>query len=265
MGLFSGTNERRTLMYGLGSAQLAQQQAEALRQQGQASAIGAIDAGEPKALDELSTGYGKARDAYGSAAALFAPYAETGTKAFNAAADAAGANGQEGNDSATAAFRASPGYEYRVNQATDAVARKASAMGMLGSGNTAAAIATRAGNEADQEFSSYYDRLNGLGQMGYAATGQQAALTKGQGDLDAAEGTARSGIVDANAKARAGVYSGLTQAGMNNIQNTTNAITGLTSIYMNHADDASRNTWSMGLGLLNAGTNLARLGWGGGR
>lgn len=286
MSLFSGRNERLALMYGIGNAQEAERRAEALRLQGQTSALGAIDAGEPLSLDAINSGeqlslaslgrgYDAARGQYGEARDLYQPYADAGQSGLGMLQNSLGLNGAAGNDAAVGAFKTSPGYDFRVDQATDGYARKASAMGALGSGNTAAGIATLAGNLADQEYGGWQDRLKGLGQMGLQATGAQATLTKGIGDLYGAQGGAesslyggnaktRADIYGGNAKARAGVHSGMAGMGMQNIQGTANTIGQLTGNYMQRADDASRNSWSLGLGLLSGLGNMATLGTGGG-
>jgi hypothetical protein len=128
-------------------------------------------------------------------------------------------NGAEGSDRATANFRASPGYQYTVDQALDGVMRKASATGQLASGNTDAALLDRAHNLADQEYNTYTGRLSDIGHTGYSAAGSMASLDKGIGDLGVAQGRETAGIFDANGarraslygdagKATAGVYSG---------------------------------------------------------
>lgn len=160
--------------------------------------------------DAIGNGFNLARTEYGNARDLYAPYATTGGAAFGQLADASGVNGAEGSARAAAAFRASPGYEWSRDQALEGVARKASATGSLGSGNTLTALQDRAANLADQEYGTYTGRLMNLAQVGYNATGQQAALTKGIGDLGANEGTAVAGLIadDANRRIGAGnVYT----------------------------------------------------------
>jgi hypothetical protein len=148
------------------------------------------------ALAQLGSGYDSARGEYGQAAAKYDPYASAGLTALGQYGNTIGLNGQSGYDQATAAFRASPGYQYSVDQSTDQIARKQSALGALGSGNTMAAISDRAGNMADQEYGNYQNRLQGMSQMGLQATGAQAGLTKGIGDLYAAQGTAGASVYD---------------------------------------------------------------------
>jgi hypothetical protein len=221
--------------------QLAQTQAGAMNllNQGQANQIAAIDRAEPLSLNALGqgydtargalgTGYQTARDDYGRASEMYSPYAQTGLAGFNMYADANGLNGAGGNANATAAFHASPGYQWNVDQATDALARKASSLGTLGGGNTMAAISDRAGNMANQEYTSWLGRLQGIGQTGYNAMGAQAGIARGQGDLASGYGQdlARYGsgygsdvasIYGNNAARRAGAYGTTTALGVNTL------------------------------------------------
>ncbi len=84
-------------------------------------------------------------------------------------ADSLGLNGSGGNAAATAAFQASPNYQYQVDQATDAAARKAASLGMAASGNTLSAITTLGSNLANQEYDTWQNNLNGLGSQRLSA------------------------------------------------------------------------------------------------
>jgi hypothetical protein len=179
-----------------------------LFQQGYADARNDVTGNFDKSLSALGSGFDAARGSYGDAIQLYEPYRTTGLAALGNYADATGVNGQGGYDKATASFRASPGYQYTVDQASDQVARKASALGVLGSGNTMAAITDRAGHLADQEYGSYLDRLSGLSTLGYNATGAQAGLTKGLGDLSATQGTQTAGLYTGLGTSLAGLDMG---------------------------------------------------------
>lgn len=145
-------------------------------------------------LADLGKGVEQAQPWYQSGIDRLEPWAAQGQKAFGALGDSYGLNGAAGNDNATAMFRASPGYQYNVDQSTDAVARKQSALGMLGSGNTATAIQDRAHNLADQEYKGWQGGLKSLSDIGYNATGQQAQLDRGIGDLYANQGAQSAGL-----------------------------------------------------------------------
>src|SRR5215217_781591 len=237
MDIFSGSAGRKAAM--TTAQQLAQTQSQInnMLGQGKGEAYGFIDESQPLSLQALDTGFARAQDAlgrgyadankyYGDAAAKFNPYAETGLKGFNLYADALGINGPGGNTNAVGAFKAGPGYQWAVDQATDAIARKAGSLGTLGGGNTMAAISDRAGHMADQEYDQWLGRLQGVGQTGYNATGAQAGLMRGQGDLatgygqDMAKsaygfGSDVAGIYGNNAARKAGIAGTTTALGVN--------------------------------------------------
>jgi hypothetical protein len=202
------------------------------------------------AISALRSGYTSAKSHYGDAKDLFNPYAEAGLEALGGYTDAIGMNGAEGNDRAVASFRAGPGYQWAVDQATDAVARKQGAIGALGSGNTMAAISDRAGHMADQEYDDYLDRLNGVVGLGYNATTAQAGIEKGIGDLGMTYGAGKAAIhgdrmrLDASTAANtAGQYASALQGGMM------------------AGENAAANRWGLGMNLLSGGASF--LGGGG--
>jgi hypothetical protein len=93
-------------------------------------AIGYVDTAEPLQLNTLHDAYGQARDAYGTAKTEFQPYVDQGRQAGDLYNGSVGLGGATGHDAAVAAYRASPGYQYQVDQALDAVARKAASLGI---------------------------------------------------------------------------------------------------------------------------------------
>lgn len=201
-----------------------------------------IASGKKSALTALKGGYSSANKDYDAAIDLYDPFVSAGRKAWDQYSDASGVNGQEGHDRAVANFRAGPGYEWQVDEATDAVARKASALGALGSGNTMAAITDRASHLADQEYDDYLSRLDNIGKTGFAATGAQAGLTQGKGDLDAQYG-----------RDRAGVYGDATRLGVATLSDTGRAIAGSLKDGMLAGQEAAGNRF----GALVGGLTLA--------
>lgn len=119
----------------------------------------------------------------GGTAALGAlnPFAAQGGAANTMLGNSLGLNGAAGNSAATGAFQASPGYEWQVNQATDAAARKQNALGMGYSGNTLAALTQLGQNLANQEYGSWQDRLTGQAGQGQQAATAQAGILNGNG------------------------------------------------------------------------------------
>lgn len=247
---FSGSAGRKAAVWAAGYLEDQQNKINDLIGQGEAKSVGAIGTGTKSAISSLQNSY---NDAIG----YYSPYATTGANAFNQYADATGVNGQTGYDRAVGNFHASPGYQYQVDQASDQVARQASALGTLGSGNTMAAISDRAQNLADQDYGSYLDRLNGIGQMGYNATGQQAGLRSQQGSAIANAKTNKMSLLN-------GVYQNSTGLGVNSLANTGNQIAQLGYNGMMAGQQAAATRMNFGLGALGTGLNLLSLGTGGG-
>ena len=234
--LFSGHAGRLAGMWAAQAAQMAQ-----------ADLDRRIGEGKTQALDALTQRYDSARGSYGDAVKLFEPYVQVGQKGLDLLTDSLGMNGSDGYDRAVDAFHTSPGFQKRVDLATDAVARKASATGALGSGNTLQAMTDRAYDLGNQEYSGWQDRLTGLGQLGYGATGQQANLTKGIGDLWAGQG-----------QGEAGVIQNATGMGVNAAQNTANTVIGAGTGALMAGQQAQANGW----GALLGGANMLANGIG---
>jgi hypothetical protein len=213
----------------------------------------AIAGGKKASLGALRSGYRDAKGDYRNAIDLLNPYAETGGKAFQSYADASGVNGQEGHDRAVANFRAGPGYQWQVDQATDAVARKSSALGALGSGNTMVAIQDRANNLADQEYDDHLGRLDNIGKTGFAATSAQAGLTKSLGDLGYNFG-----------QNKAAVHGDATRMGVSTTANTGSQIAGSMKGGMLAGQTAAANRFGAGMSLASLGASLLGGGMGGG-
>jgi hypothetical protein len=195
-----------------------------------------IKDGRKASLAQLDSGYKGALDTNKRELALYQPYADTGLAAFNSYADASGVNGQAGYDRAEGNFRASPGYQWQVDQATDAVARKASSLGALGSGNTQAAITDRASHLADLEYDDYLGRLDNIGKTGFAATSAKGDVLSD-----------RAGLFVGRGRDKANVYQHATDMKINSAgmldQMTANAIQG----GMMASQNAAANRWNFGM------------------
>lgn len=158
------------------------------------SRITGLRTGEERAFGHMDDGMAAARPQYDKAIGLFDQYTQQGGAANQAYGDALGLGGQEGYDRATDAFRTGPGYEFAVNQATEAAKRNASSLGMLGSGNTMMAIADRSQGLADQQWQSYLDNLFRASGQGQQAASQQAGLIAGLGDTIYGHNAAKAGL-----------------------------------------------------------------------
>lgn len=181
--------------------------------QGQTSAIGALDSAKG-VYQPIQQKYGAGTDLY---------------------LDSLGVNGAAGNQNATSAFQAGPGYQYAVDQSLDGINRHAAATGTAAGGNTLAALSDRAGNMANQEYGSWQDRLGGLVSP---------------------ELTAATGVAGADA-AQAPVYQNTANSIANLGTSTTNGVANQNTQEANAVTAGSGNLWGLGL-------NLAKLGASGG-
>lgn len=245
---------------------------------GLTQSIGALGSGYGDARNDINAGVDAGTSAIAAGRAGFDPYAASGVAANSMYDNALGLNGAAGNTAATAAFQASPGYQWSVDQATDAAARKANALGIGGSGNTLAAITTLGNNLANTEYSSWLDRLNASKTAGMSAAGSQlgadtttAGLQSGRGSalagLDTGLGGAESSLYSGNASNLAGLETTLGQnkasvyTGLGNslTNNNNNALQTVTNQFSNagQAQDASVTAnQNLLLGSVGIGANL---------
>lgn len=113
-------------------------------------------------------------------------------------------NGQAGNYNYRG-FQETPGYQFRVDEATDAINRNAAARGLRMSVPTQMAVGERVGDLANQEYDNYLARLSGLSTgtatvqqinagSGYASNAGNALLSgaTNQGNAMMAAGNARA-------------------------------------------------------------------------
>lgn len=150
----------------VGGLQLLGAGIAARRNRLETAAIEGLEAENDALIDAFAAEHG---DLYDDAAAR----AALGADMY---ANAMGLYGDAGNAAAAEAFRASPGYEWSVEQALQAMLRGAAAGGMLASGNTLAA-ATELGHDlADQEFGDWRAGLAGYPGVEQQTLDDQAAL-----------------------------------------------------------------------------------------
>lgn len=131
----------------------------------------------------INTGEQKSEGALNSAIGAYQPWVDSGVAANKMYDNALGLNGSDGNAAATGAFQAGPGYQFAMDQGTQAALRGASAGGMLNSGNTLAALTQFGQGLADQEFGSWLNRLSGQSGQGLQAAGGQASSYGGLANL----------------------------------------------------------------------------------
>jgi hypothetical protein len=176
--------------------------------------LNALGTGFDQARGDITGAYAPAMDATKAGINEYQPWIGSGTSADAMYTNALGLNGPGGNAAATGAFQASPGYEWNKSQAVDAAARKASALGIGGSGNTLDAITRLGENLANNEYGSWLTNLNNASSRGLTAASGAAAgnynlanLGVGQGhdlgNLDTTRGTATAGLMTGQSRYRA--------------------------------------------------------------
>lgn len=138
-----------------------------------------------------------------------------GGRTFNTRAEAEQFAAQNGvGASQYGGFTATPGYNFRMREATDAVQASAAARGMLRSGSTLSALSDRAANVATGEYGTYLDRLGGMATVGQNAAAQTGAAgqsyAQGMTNAFAAQGNAASAGAIGTANAiQGGISNGL--------------------------------------------------------
>lgn len=236
----SGTSARNVGIWGYGQAQDAINKGQGIIDAAKGGSLAALG----QARNDLSTNFQGAID-------RLSPWVSAGTGALGTYQGSLGLGGQGERDAAVAAFQHSPGYQYAVDQASDATARKASALGALGSGNTIAAIADRAQNMQNQEYGNWQSQLKGLSDTGLTASNAQAGLQGQLGQSLAGLGQTEAGLGTQ--------YAGL---GVNNLWQGTNAGLGAVSQGQQNATNSVNAGYNLALGLGGAGLNLLGKGIG---
>lgn len=131
----------------------------------------------------LSSALEQAKGATNQGVAAYTPLSNLGSK-YGAGSslylDALGVNGPDAMAKARSTYQASPGYQWSVDQATDAAARNAARLGLTSSGNTLQAISDRAQQVANQDYNNWLGNLGGLVSPELSATGAAASGVAGQ-------------------------------------------------------------------------------------
>lgn len=158
------------------------------------------------------------KEAQAQTRADLAPFTQAGVNALAPAQNLLGLNGQEAANGAMANFQSSPGYGYQVSEGLKAVDNGAAARGLLRSGSTLAAEQKLGANLANQDFTTYYNRLMGMTQLGQASAAGTAAAgaqtAAGIAQTEASLGGAQASIYGNTAS---GIGNAIGQ-GMNNYQ-----------------------------------------------
>lgn len=177
--VFSGKAGRNAAMWTAG--QLGALKPELLEeiQQGYTGAKSALATGRKDitsgyrgALSYLDQQYGQGAQAFGQASDALEPVQAENMAGYGMLSNALGLGGAEGTATARDAFQAGPGYQWQVEQSTDAAQRAANKVGQLYGGNTTAAVTELGSNLANQEWGNWIKNLQPY--QGAANQGAQA-------------------------------------------------------------------------------------------
>lgn len=113
-------------------------------------------------------------------------------------------------------FQETPGYQFQLGRGMDALNSSNAARGNLLSGANIAGAMQFGQGLASQEYNNYLNRLQGIGQQGQAAAGNQAAAGQAYA---AGAGNALAGIGNAQAAGAIGTGNAI-QGGINNFLGT---------------------------------------------
>lgn len=138
-----------------------------------------------RSLDFLKAGSAQGRtDITGGlekAYKLGQPYLQAGQQGLTEYLNTLGLGGAQAQQTAFNKFRASPSYQYSLNQGILATQRGAAASGMVGSGAEARELQKTGQGLASQEFDAYQSKLANLAGMGERAAGVGAQMAYGAG------------------------------------------------------------------------------------
>lgn len=148
-----------------------------------------------------TSGIGQAQNYLGDVNALYKPQTTLGNSAMNTLGSTLGLNGQPANYNN---FLNMPGYQFAVNQGTQALQRQAAAMGSAYTPNTAAAIGQYVTGTAMQDYNTYINQL-----QQEAGLGAQANSTLAGANLQTAGNIEQLGMN--SGMAQAGMYTGMGQ------------------------------------------------------
>lgn len=136
-----------------------------------ANIYGAQNASEAQ-NNGILAGIGTQQQTLGNINNLFSTQANTGNGAFTALGSALGTNGAPPDPSV---FTNQPGYQFAVQQGTQAIDRQATAMGSAYTPNTLDAVGQYVTGTASQNYNNYISQL--LSTAGLGSTANQALTT----------------------------------------------------------------------------------------
>lgn len=187
----------------------------------------------------------EARRQYDQTRADWAPYRDVGYGALGKLAAMYGVNSDSKGYGyvGDGGFTASPGYEFRRDEALKAIDRGAVARGNYYSGGHDKAVMRYADGLAASEYDAYASRIAQLAGIGQAATGSTAAA--GQGASNAIMGAyGANGQMVGNAAMAAGNARASSYANTGNAINST--VNNLASLYLFNKAGGFQPGWTGG-------------------
>lgn len=190
---------------------------------------------------------------YNQTAANLQPYISGGQNAFSALQNALGIGTGGGAGSINpAAFQASPGYQFQLQQGLNSVQNATANTGGVGGGNALKALQSYGSGLANQGWQSYLGNLGGV-----ASSGQTAATDLGKFGASMADqvgqNTVDSGLAGAgNSMAQGNIWS----SALNNLMGSGNQAAGTRAAGAN-ISGSSNNLMSMLAGLFGGGSGAS--------
>ncbi len=160
---------------------------------GQQGSLDALGRGHDSAVKRFDTNY-------------YDPYTQATSGAPQMQANALGLGGPAGNDAATNAFQAGPGYQFALDQGLEALNRNAASRGMLASGNNTQDIIKFAQGLGNQEYGNWLDRLGQFSNLGFNAASGQTGRQGTLAGLDTGYGNAQAGVYQNTANSLMDLY-----------------------------------------------------------
>lgn len=156
-------------------------------------------------------------------------------------------------------FEGSPGYQWMVSQAEDAIRNQAAAGGSLASGATLKALTDYRTGAAAQDFGNYYNRLAGL-----AGSGDQAryALVGERNRLAAGNNAARQTLANNRTNLRSGYGAAQNAARAGSLANQINLLNMRGEAGATRATDAANAYASARMGATAGQTQAMQAGFG---
>lgn len=202
-------------------------------------AAGAAEQASQDSIAEQRRQYDQTREDY-------RPYREIGYKALDKLGGMYGLGGQITSGTTGGAggdyggFEASPGYQFRMDEAMKAIERSAAARGGLRSGATMDALQRRAQGVASSEYENFANRLSALAGVGQSATGSTAAAGQNMANNNS------QSITNAG-NARASAYTNTGNAINGTVQNVASAFLYGKGYGGGGTNMGSSTTWPQGI------------------